>query len=55
MKFIYLYRDVELELPLSLGEKNIEENLLELEVSFQDYIKQSKLFSVFKIAERYGE
>lgn len=55
MKFIYLYRDVEIELPLSLGEKKIDENLMELEFSFQDYIKESKLFSVFKLLERYGE
>lgn len=44
-----------MELPLSLGEKKIDENLTELELSFQDYIKQSKLFSVFKLLERYGE
>lgn len=55
MRFIYLYRDVEMELPLSLGEKKIEDNLMELEFIFPDYIKQSKLFSVFKLLERYGE
>ena len=55
MRFIYQFEETELELPLVLEEKKITENLDELNDRFQDLIKQSKLFSIFKLIERHGE
>lgn len=55
MRFIYQFEETELELPLVLEEKKITENLDELKDRFQDLIKQSKLFSIFKLIERHGE
>ena len=55
MRFIYQFENVELELPLVMEEKKIDENLDELKDRFQDLIKQSKLFSIFKLLERHGD
>jgi hypothetical protein len=55
MRFVYQFEDVEMELPLSTEQKKINENLDDLRDCFHDLIKQSKLFSVFKLLERHGE
>lgn len=55
MRFINEFENIELDLPISTESKKIDDNLDELQELFHDFIKETKLMSVFKLTERYGE